>query len=89
MNSYSASSTMGSASAKMPPMGFSLAGTAPELHRVPAGRHIATEELVLRHLRTAHDIAAIQHLRGHIDLALHSAIDPKFQEHEKKEMNWV
>jgi hypothetical protein len=31
----------------------------------------------------------VRALRGHIDLAAHLAVDPKFHEHEKKEMSWA
>ena len=48
-------------------------------------RDITVDGLVLRYLRTAGDIDAVRALRGHIDLAVHSVIDPLFFEREKKE----
>lgn len=89
MSSYPASPTLGSAFAAMRQTGFTFTKPAAALRSLPAVRHILADELVLRHLRTADDIAAVGHLRSHIDLALHSAIDPHFHEHEKKETNWA
>ena len=49
----------------------------------------SSQDLVLRHLRTHEDIHQVQALRGHIDLAMHSALDPLFHIHEKKETKWA
>jgi hypothetical protein len=46
-------------------------------------------DLVLRHLRTHEDIEKVRALRGRIDLAMHSALDPLFDVHEKKETRWA
>jgi len=44
-------------------------------------------DIKIRHLEALADIQEIQNLRGEIDLDLHRSIDPRFEEHEKKEMS--
>ena len=56
------------------------------LHELPFGMPPASDDLVLRHLRTADDIEGVRALRGQIDLS-HCAADPLFDTHEKKEIN--
>jgi len=59
-------------------------------HRGPSAQVRApalSQDLVLRHLRTQQEIDSVQGLRGHIDLSMHSALDPLFLVHEKKETN--
>ncbi|RYG11476.1 MAG: hypothetical protein EON92_10470 [Burkholderiales bacterium] len=58
--------------------------TAYELHELFSGQRAASDDLVLRHLRTPGEIDSIRFLRGQIDLT-HSAGDPRFATDEKKE----
>ena len=60
--------------------------TAYELHELPVGQRPRTDDLVLRHLRTAGDIERVRALRGQIDLS-HAVGDPLFETQEKKETN--
>ena len=60
---------------KVPPMG-------------PAGegKALATEQVTLRHLKDADEIATVLHLRGEIDLSVHAACGAEeFARLEKKE----
>lgn len=52
-------------------------------------RQLPVNELELRHLRSPDDFEAVRALRGHIDLSAHLGVDPRFHEHEKKEMSWA
>ena len=88
MNMQSAMSAVGSAFPVRAP-GFDFSQPRSRLRRLESGRHVQPGKLLLRHLRSAGEIDAVRHLRGHIDLALHSAIDSQFDHHEKKETNWV
>jgi hypothetical protein len=58
--------------------------TAYALHELAPGRRAAEDDLVLRFLRTPGDLDSVRSLRSHIDLT-HSAGDPLFETHEKKE----
>ena len=49
----------------------------------------SAQDLVLRHLRTQEEIDTVQGLRAHIDLSMHSVLDPLFLVHEKKETRWA
>lgn len=73
----------------MPRTGITFSPSAIALHSQPPASCADADLLVLRHLRTPRDIARVKHLRGHIDLAQHSAADPHFHQHEKKETNWA
>ena len=59
-----------------------------EHHELPFGLPPASDDLVLRHLRTPEEIDGVRPLRGQIELS-HIAADPHFETHEKKETNWV
>jgi hypothetical protein len=52
-------------------------------------RQLPVDELELRHLRSPGDFDAVRALRAHIDLSAHLGVDPRFHEHEKKEMSWA
>lgn len=69
------------------------AWTSPVCHRGEATQFRApvalAQNLVLRHLQTHVDIQKVRALRGHIDLGMHSALDPLFPVHEKKETRWA
>jgi hypothetical protein len=65
-----------------------LSQSAYELHELSPGERPASDDLVLRHLRTPSDIDGVRFLRSQIDLS-HSAGNPRFEAEEKKEMNSV
>jgi hypothetical protein len=70
------------------------AWTSPVSHRGEAATQVRApvalaQDLVLRHLQTHADIDKVRALRGHIDLGMHSALDPLFDVHEKKETRWA
>jgi hypothetical protein len=62
--------------------------TAYELHALSFGQRPASDDLVLHHLRTPHEIDAVRPLRAKIDLS-HNASDPQFASDEKKETCWA
>lgn len=53
---------------------------------VPGMKELATQEVTLRHLKTAEEIATVLHLRSEIDLSVHAAAGAEeFARLEKKE----
>lgn len=64
----------------LPTRASPFAGAVPA--RLPA---MAFDEVVLRPLKTAADIASVLHLRDEIDLSVHAASGPQFGALEKKE----
>ena len=62
--------------------------TAYELHELSFGQSPASDDLVLQHLRTPHEIDVLRPLRAQIDLS-HNASDPQFESDEKKETRWA
>lgn len=49
----------------------------------------AVRHLRLHRLRTPQQVATVLHLRGEIDLSVHAAAGPRFQQLEKKETSWA
>jgi hypothetical protein len=68
-------------------MGLAFGYSPASLDRMAVPRQLSVDELTLRHLHTPDDFDAVRGLRAHIDLSAHAAVDPRFEEHEKKEMN--
>ena len=66
---------------------FAFGHEPPDVFRTEPPQ-LPVDELELRHLRTAEDFNAVRELRAHIDTS-HLALDPRFREHEKKEMSWA
>jgi hypothetical protein len=62
------------------------AASAPAMDLVQELKEFATQDVTLRHLKGAEEIATVLHLRGEIDLSAHAAAGAdEFARLEKKE----
>lgn len=62
------------------------APSAPAMDLARQPREFATQDVTLRHLKSAEEIATVLHLRGEIDLSAHTAAGAdEFARLEKKE----
>jgi hypothetical protein len=89
MSDHSASPAHGRDFAPLPSQTFSYPALPISLAPAEIGRkEVPLDELSVFHLRTASDIAEIQHLRAAIALPASALADPDFQAREKKETRW-
>src|SRR6185369_1504931 len=72
-----------------PPANVFAFGQSADLDFPGDQRQLPVDELELRHLHSPGDFDAVRALRGQIDLSAHLRVEPRFHEHEKKEMSWV
>jgi hypothetical protein len=96
MSDHSASPAHGRDFAPLPSQTFSYPSEPSAYPALPISlapaeigrKEVPLDELSVFHLRTASDIAEIQHLRAAIALPASALADPDFQAREKKETRW-